>query len=475
MVRFGKLEFIAFVSGAVLMMFELAAARILAPSIGSSTYVWTSVIGVIIAALSIGYWSGGRIADARKKPADVVILCFFACVSVVFVLLSYVSVLAWVVGVADDARLQGMLASLILFAPTSFLLGVLSPYLAKFAVTSLDSTGSSIANLSSLNSIGGIVGTFLTGFVLFGYIGSRETLGIVALMLLVCSWLLIPNWRWMWRVGASFVIVVAVGLPVQVAAGLHIDTPSAHYVIYEDWDPSEPQSTRGIASGPTGIQSGIYVNQPDKLLFWYTKQLAQLVEAAPNKQNILILGGGTFTLPQHLANKYPSSMIDVVEIDPTLESIAKKYFEYKSPSNVTLHFADARSFINESSKRYDVVIVDIYNDTSVPFSLMTREYGEAINRLLTVNGVVGVNMIAGQQGACRKLLQALDAPYRRHLPQVTYSEDKKQTVRANMVVAYSRQPVQWTDANTLSLPKGVSYSDNFAPAERLQQACIDES
>lgn len=114
------------------------------------------------------------------------------------------------------------------------------------------------------------------------------------------------------------------------------------------------------------------MNQPDKLLFWYTKQHG--IETAPNKQGISSFGGGTFTLPVTV-NKYPSSMIDVVEIDLRSESIAKSCTNTKSPSNVTLHFADARSFINGLflKRNYDVVIeFDIYNDTVYRLVLMTK-------------------------------------------------------------------------------------------------------
>src|SRR5690606_31378747 len=140
-----------FTSGFALMAFELAAARILAPYIGSSTYVWTSVIGVIIASLSLGYYAGGRLADKHHRLAEVAWLCLASGVAVVLVIIFYQSVLEWIAMNIIDPRLQGVMASLLLFAPTSFLIGIKAPYLAKLKVTSLERTGQSVASLSALN------------------------------------------------------------------------------------------------------------------------------------------------------------------------------------------------------------------------------------------------------------------------------------------------------------------------------------
>lgn len=463
------LPIIAFVSGFSLMVFELAAARVLAPNIGSSTYVWTSVIGVIIAALSIGYWVGGKIADARKRITDIAWLCLAVASAITMTLVTYIPLIEWTVRSIEDARIQGIVASLLLFAPTSFLIGMLSPYLVKLRITSLHTSGQSVASLSALESIGGITGTFITGFVLFGYIGAREAFAVVVLLVLISSWLIVPLRRWRIRALASFVIVVTCLASLQLAPQGHIDTPSAHYTIFEASHDGQP--VRGIATGPNGTQSGVYRNNPDQLLFWYTQRMAEAVAASPKHDRILVLGGGVFTLPQYLAATYPDSQVDVVEIDPELADIARKYFYYKDPKNVQMIFEDARTYVNRSQRTYDVILVDVYSDASVPFSLMTREYGQQINRLLNKDGVVVVNMIAGKTGACGVLLAALDAPYRQSLSQAKYVIQSTAQAKANMIVSYSNQPLLWSGAAALDLPAMTAYSDNYAPAERLQQNC----
>ena len=472
MIKAKILEITAFVSGFALMAFELAAARILAPSIGSSTYVWTSVIGVIIAALSLGYYVGGRLADARHRAIDVAWLSLASAIVITSVLLLYANTLDWIIEVFDDARIQGVVASLLLFAPASFALGMLSPYLVKLKITSLETSGQSVAGLSALNSIGGIVGTFITGFILFSVIGSREIVALVALMMLVVSWGFMPRHRLRGRVAASIGLVFIISLLLTQQNPSSIDTPSARYEIIEG--SMNGRAIRGIATGPTGIQSAVYQDGSDELVFWYTQQLAEVVERAPSKGRILVLGGGTLTLPQYLAVKYPASKIDVVEIDPELAVIARERFHYTDPRNVTLHFDDARAYINQTERRYDVILVDVYSDTSVPFSLITAEYGQQIERISTDDGVVAANMIAGPVGACGELLTALDAPYAQYDRMSWYKMQRPHEQRSNLIAVYSREPLEWGGRQSFEyLARKPAYTDNFAPIETLQQACSD--
>lgn len=463
------LPIIAFVSGFSLMTFELAAARVLAPSIGSSTYIWTSVIGVIIAALSIGYWMGGKMADARNRATDIAWLCLAIAATITMTLLTYLPLIDSTVQSIEDARMQGVVASLLLFAPTSLLIGILSPYLVKLKVTSLATSGQSFASLSAFESIGGITGTFITGFILFGYIGAREAFAVVVCLLLASSWLIYPKVRWVARATVSLAVALVCLASLQIATPGHIDTASAHYSIFDRSLAGQP--VRGIATGPNGTQSGIYINQPNKLVFWYTQRMAEVVAQAPHQDRLLVLGGGAFTLPQYLAKTYPDSTVDVVEIDPELADIARQYFHYEDRENVNMIFEDARTYINKSQQKYDAILVDVYSDASVPFSLMTKEYGRQIERLLADDGVVIVNMIAGASGPCNELLKALDAPYRQSMPYAAYRTQSAHSAKSNMIVTYSKQPITWADSFPLNIHTSAAYTDNYAPVERIQQNC----
>ena len=236
---------ISFINGAGLMIFELVAARLLAPTIGSSTYIWTSVIGIIIAMLALGSWIGGRVADKRAKSIDVAIVLLLTALTISFVVAFYEPALIYIMNLKLDPRLAGVLASLLLFAPTSFLVGFNGPYLAKLNIKSLESSGRSIANLDSLHSLGGIIGTFLTGFVLFSFIGSRAILVMLVFIFVAISWLLVPYKQSKLRLIIS-ILALSLALAANLSAkALYVDTPSARYVITDTHQSSKnPQNLR---------------------------------------------------------------------------------------------------------------------------------------------------------------------------------------------------------------------------------------
>lgn len=468
-IRRYRLLLISFATGFVLMSYEMVAARILAPTIGSSTYVWTSVIGVVIAALSLGYWAGGMRADARHRLLDVVGLLLAVAIGICSTLILYEPVLAWVGTTSSDVRLQAVLVASLLFAPTSFALGMVAPYLVKLEIRSLQVAGRTVASLSALNSIGGIIGTFVTGFFLFGWIGSRQTLLLLVGLMLLMSWLLLPRQRWLIRLVITTVVLLLSLSVAMVNRPNHIDSASAHYSI-ENWQTPRGETFRGIMTGPAGIQSAVNVNKPDELVFWYTQRMAEAVTAAPQKDRILVLGGGTFTLPRYLAAAYPDSQIDVVEIDPALTAIAEQHFFYDHPANVTIINTDARRFVATSATQYDTVLVDVFHDGDVPFSLTTRQFSEQLAARLSPNATIIVNMIASDQPACLGLLQALDAPFRALRPDARYWFNRPGQL-GNLVAVYGKPdnlPATFRPANFSSVQP---YEDDFAPLERLTQQC----
>lgn len=476
--RLSKYEIISFTTGFALMAYELAAARILAPSIGSSTYVWTSVIGVIIAALSLGYAAGGKVADARVKPLDIAWLLLITGFGVALTLVLAPTLLALLAESSADPRLQGLFASLILFAPASFVLGMISPYLVRLRVASLETSGESVALLSALNSIGGIIGTFAAGFVFFGYIGSHETVIIVTVILVASSWLILPKTKLYQRLIATLVVIGISLLPFLTSPSREglvasVDTPSANYQIFDGQYAGEP--VRFLSTGPTGFQSGVYLDGRDDLVFSYTQEVADIISQLPEKNSALVLGGGAFTLPEYLAQKYPDMEVDVVEIDPDLENISAQYFEYSRPSNVTTYAEDARAFINKNEKEYDAIVVDVYSDTAIPFSLSTQEYVEQVAKGLRPNGAIIANIIGANSESCAPMLGALHAAYTSKLPDSALFAMIEPTLqqRQNIVAVYGKS-LDWldtTEASNVIIDKHQPLTDNFAPTERLHQQC----
>ena len=474
-------KWIALLAGFCLMAFELVAARLLAPTIGSSTFIWTNVIGVIMAALAVGYWLGGKLADKRKRESDIVRLCLITAGIVTLVLLFHGPVIDLARDISSDARWQGLIAAILLFAPTSVVIGMLSPYLAKLAVKTTKETGETVARLSTFNAIGSIVGTFLTGFVLFGVIGSRATLVVVIVGMLIASWLINPKARIWHKVAICVALMFAVLISMMGSdrSIINIDTATSHYRVTKD-----TVSNHGVtylSAGPRGIQSGVLDAGEKTLLFWYTQEIASVVEnysATKSPEHILILGGGAFTLPEYLGKKYPDAHVDVVEIDPELEAISAKHFRFEKPTNVSVFAEDARSYVNRiKDTTYDVVILDIFTDADIPWQFITRQFGEKLASLISDQGIIIANTISAETDGCRAIVDAFTATFAQHHPYVyAKSKTEKPGAMANREIVFSRTAANYLDDyNQVKATNLRTYTDDFAPIEHLQQSCLNSA
>jgi len=477
--RIGLYEAIAFTTGFVLMAFELVASRILAPAIGTSTYVWTSVIGVMIAALAVGYATGGWIADRRERRSDIAWLLMLAAVTILTTCTFYDDTLTLIVRTVHDPRIQGVIAATFLFAPASFLMGMTSPYLAKLRVASIQTTGRSVASLSAANSFGGIAGTFCTGFIFFTIIGSRETLILLAAVLLLCGLTMTVRGQQKLRalviVGLSATALLTIAVPAQAGVVADIDTPASRYKVIDTKVNNQP--TRVLIMGPSGLQSGSYLSGSKDLVFSYPRKMAEVVAAMPHKKRILILGGGAFSLPEYFGRHYPDSQVDVAEIDPALPGIAQKYFNYQQPANVHVTAQDARIFLASVTNPYDIIIFDAYNDLSLPFSLATREYAAALKAALRPDGAVIANIIAADNPQCSPLLSRLQASYKTAFKnaQLYPLGDPTLKRRENIIGLYTNTDLDWAQsvpgATNIAIASADALIDNHAPIEYLQQQC----
>ena len=187
-----SLDAVVFVCGAVVMIFEITGSRVLAPFIGTSTYIWTSLIGVILGALSLGYWLGGRMAD-RVPKVKVIAAAMLSAVGLIgaTILIKDV-VLSAIAAAPAGLEFKAVLAALILFAPASIALGFVTPYAVKLRMGSLGEAGRTVGRLYALSTVGSIVGTFAAGFVLIPFLGTNRTLYLISACLFLATLLLIP-------------------------------------------------------------------------------------------------------------------------------------------------------------------------------------------------------------------------------------------------------------------------------------------
>ena len=208
----GRLETIAFLSGAAVMVLEITGSRVMAPFLGTSVFVWTTLIGVIMASLSAGYWWGGRIADRNPSYGRLAAILFLACLGVSITAVGQHTLLTWLQEMSFELRLSALSATLVLFAPASVLLGMVTPYVVRLKLTSVETSGAQVGRLYAISTAGSILGTFACGYFLLSWMGSSRILYGIALLLLALSFVAAVEFRVGQRAAAAVFLLLAGGL-----------------------------------------------------------------------------------------------------------------------------------------------------------------------------------------------------------------------------------------------------------------------
>lgn len=401
------------------MVYEIIGSRIVSPFIGTSTYVWTSLIGVILASLSLGYWLGGRMAD--KKP-DVKILAFVIFLAGGLVSLTVLIkdvILAAVASAPTGLELKSLLAALLLFAPASVALGFVTPYAIRLKMRSVSDSGATVGRLYALSTVGSIVGTFAAGFFLIPFVGSNRTLYLIAASLIAISLALAPFT--FSRASFGILTLFVFGIAGSEMTTYHhlrtndlhdVDTEYSRVQIFRGTEAKTGRPLRAMATDPYFVQSIIYLDG-DELFAKYNRYYHLLRYLRPGFQNTLMIGGAGYTFPRNYLQTYPNASIDVVEIDPAMTSIAREYFRLEDSSRLKIIHEDGRVFLNRADAgAYSAVLMDAFGSLfSVPYQLTTIEAVQNISRVLDDNGVVIFNLGSAIRGDSNRLLQAELATY----------------------------------------------------------------
>ncbi len=414
------LEFAVFLCGAVVMVYEITGSRIVSPYIGASTYVWTSLIGIILAALSLGYWLGGRIADKRPDVRVLGAAVFLAGGAISATILIKDLALGFIAGLPLSLELKAVTAALFLFAPASILLGFVAPYAVKLRTASLNESGSTAGSLYALSTLGSIAGTFAAGFFLIPYLGSLRTLYLIAAILFAIGLLL--GVAGFVRIKAAALVLFAAAVAVNESSALYlqrafgsydIDTEYSRVRVFDSIDPATSRKITSMAIDPFYVQSAAYEDSDD-LVFEYSKYYALIEDLVPHHRRILMIGGAGYSFPKYFLAHYPNSRMDVAEIDPGMTQIARTHFRLRENERLNTFHEDGRVFLNKSgSGTYDAVLMDAFGSLfSVPFQLTTIEAVREIERVLKPGGVVIFNVGSAIKGEASLFLQAELAAYR---------------------------------------------------------------
>ena len=417
------LELTTFVCGAVVMMFELIGSRILGPYFGTSLFVWTSLIGIILGSLTLGYYFGGKIADINPSFNNLSLIIFFASFSIGLTLLIKNFLLVFLEMNFTDIRIASVFASVILFSPASIFLGMISPYAVKLKIDNLNTSGSTVGNLYAISTTGSIVGTFLSGFYLIPHFGTNRLLLILSVLLVFVSLLLSVKKYTRIRVYSLIFLIIGWYMSIelnhitQVSNFIDIDSAYNHIWIYNHNDLKINKLVKTMKVNNANASS-MFLDS-DELVNEYTKYYHLAKHFNPNFKNTLMFGGAGYSYPKDFLLRYSTATIDVIEIDPKITELAIKYFKLPDNSRLNIYHEDGRVYLNKTQKKYDVIFGDAFSSKfSLPYQLTTREAVQKKFDILNDNGVVILNIISAIEGENGKFLRAEYATYKKVFPQV---------------------------------------------------------
>lgn len=472
---------IVFVSNTCMMVLELVAGRIIAPYVGVSLYTWTSVIGVVLAGMSLGNYLGGRLADRWASPR---------LLATVFLL---ASVFSAVILTADTLGLQLpdgwpivlriLVFTLALFFIPSMVLGGVSPIVVKLAVRDLARTGSTVGRISAAGTVGSIAGTFATGFWLISAFGTHVIVWGVAVALMVMAVFL---WLSDMRRGRPIVAGVAALLIVGgtavavtqgwVASHCRMETNYFCIKVYERETNGEPVRVLVL---DRLVHSYSSLTNPRKLVYGYEQVYAEATAYQARRHNplkALFIGGGGYTFPRYMEAVYPGSRLDVIEIDPGVTQVAYDLLGLAADTTVATYNEDARMYLKRpATVKYDLIMGDAFNDYSVPYHLTTREFNDRVAAWLADDGLYMVNMIDGPR---RDFLRAYV-----HTLQQTFSavyvipavRSWRESPRVTFVVIAGNRALDLHELESIDAGDGEAMLAEMALSPAAVQAILQDS
>ena len=415
-----KLELVVFVCGAMTMVLELVAARVLSPYVGSSNLIWTSIIGIMLVFMSLGYWAGGKISDKNHDINDLSQFILISAISTSIIPILETIIVNNLAQVIEQLIIVAIISAIFIFGIPSFMLATASPIAVKLKNEEEKKVGSVSGKISSLSTIGSIFGTFFAGFVLIPNVGVSNIIIGSSILLLMLSILIHPKKDKKYVISMIIVTLVIILLCLTGKYLFKI----AHLDVIKDEDSEYSRiwvkdikvadnvsyktlqvdtELESYMNEQTGEMAAKYLGYYD-LFEYYNK----------NAKDALLIGGAAYTYPKHYLKRYDDKKIDVVEIDPKMTQIAEEEFDLDvNNPNLGIYHQDGRSYLNYSKNKYDVIMIDAFTGRNVPFELTTYEAMCNAKRMLNEGGIVMTNVISSLEGKDSKFIKHEYATYKK--------------------------------------------------------------
>lgn len=404
----------AFVTGAIVMSFEMLGSRYLNPYFGSGIYTWAALISTVLIALTAGYFLGGTLAD---RTASLALLALTVIVGSLYLLAlpSFAqAILEFVLGGVDDIRAGSLLAALaLMFFPVTFL-GMYSPFAIRLLLRSAQRSGRVSGAVYGISTAGAIVGTLGTTFFLIPTIGSRAITLTLGALGLAAGLALLALAR-LHRPAGSVLVVVALAVstaPAGRADNLideavrasmleRADGRLAHIeTAYNDVFITKRRHQLVMSFQLKGwdyTESVSNLLDPDDLPLRYAQVMTIAAIYPETARKILMLGLGGGSISTYLGRFMPEAAITTVEIDPGVITAAKTYFGLRETERMRYRAGDGRVFLSRNDELYDLILLDAYRGGYVPFHLLTREFYTLVKQRLTPGGAAAFNVHDGSK------------------------------------------------------------------------------
>jgi spermidine synthase len=507
-----KANMVVFIASFCTLVIELVAGRIMAPYVGVSLYTWTSIIGVVLAGISIGAYLGGLLADRYPRPSTLGWLLFLSGLGALSI-----SPLTHLIGGAPfhtRLMIRILLITTIIFFVPSCLLGMISPVVIKLTLKNLQKTGNVVGKIYAFSTLGSILGTFATGFFLISWMGTRHILLTMG-MILILSALVFGDFFRRKKALSLFFILLSLFLilplvgfygyaaiypseislsnsPIQSLKSLYgyafkppLDEETYFFKESDYYTIKLKRSIRGDNGNPLEslvldhlVHSYTDLSEPLYLEYEYIRIYEEMVRWQSSKREsfkVLFLGGGGYTFPRFIEAKYPKAEIDVVEIDPEITGVVKKYLGISQKTKIHSVNEDGRWFVMNCKTQgsYDFIFGDAFNDLSIPYHLTTKEFALQLKKLLKPDGLLLANVIDSfQKGAFMpSYIRTLEEVFGKgdvHL--LTLSSDYDRMGISTYVVAASPKRLNMDDfVKTVKGNGKKEMTSHVMPQDRLQQ------
>lgn len=478
-----------FVTGASILIIELIGTRVLAPFFGSGIYTWSSLISVALAALALGYHAGGVLADKSPQPRLLYYLCLIAGLWTLITPWLATLILPNIVHLADF-RLMVLFASVLLFSPSLFVLGMACPFTIRLFSRDHEASGRTSGRVFSVSTIGSLLAALLTGFLLvpnFGVLHILTICGLALVVLAIFGLVFVKRFK---VVVLALLVSSLAALPAFIAKpqdGDALELVDSSPSFYGNVQVVRRHRFKLLLVNGFLQNQALYSGEYNLPYVTFFSTLPSFREwPADNPPTGLVIGLGAGQLPMML--KRNGVGVEAVEIDPVMEAMARKHFDFDLDRD-RIHFTDGRLFLNGTDNFYDYIFLDAYSADMIPWHLLSREGLELARSRMKPGGVLGINAVSIPAS---KDLEAVHATLREVFPRVRVFNQTPDSRLANFLFLASNDPIklkpygsgltpllarsvkEHIDGEILELAESFVLNDNYNPINHLHESAQQE-